>query len=874
MYKVTNKFREQVYSGEALYRANLTINGIEIPNEQIAKITIKDPIIDTSVENFYLGSFIAKTIKIKFKNLDNINIESGSNVYLEIGQLIDEEYEYVPIGYFLIDELDENYYTTCEIICYDYSLLFKPSIDYSPVFKDGKATIEEILKYICNYFNVELGDYPDINNDVEIGVYDSTISGKQWISYIAEIKGCNAKIDRNGVLQLIPFNDVPDVTINALESAEFEIGEKYKISKVIYFDALRNYTFGDDTGNILYIRQDNPFIVDNNVVQNVYNNLLAITKTDKGEEIVINNNNEVENVSIQLFGDTYQERVEYNLVYEDNPTFYEDNKLIYRITPTKDNPSNIETVSGVITIINRSEITDPEDENYHYDEYEINLGNVELLKYGKIQDKIYLSDNIWYYTNYFTKIDNYNGEEIDSDIIYSTTGCLDRGATIYYYNKNNTAMEIPTEELVQQLNAINNMRLYDGINIIETQIESGIKPILYSKYIIPIDFTLYSIKNKNYGDISLDAYDVIDYTLGEDEQGNLRHYLTYNDNVTTYEMNIMTEISTQIPTKQKEVTTNVVGGDTPTRIKMLKTKLDYVNNQIEMMVKEQEDITSVLNQVLIDVNLTKDTFQITGGNNLIKNSQFLYDDPETTDEQGNKSRLYWEFENNGSMPFNNLGNGYDSSLIGQTVATAKIQLRDEIASTTSRNIINLKTNQVYTLTYMYKQDDLTTTRIQLIENVSGKSIYDKTYSGNQNEFKSEKFQFIAKDTAYVFKITTTTTSGENDKGYFYLYDLMLNSGDEKAWELAIGEIYSTVIQLSQLGLQIFTNEKEIATLLTSEGFEVVKYQNNKIGDIVTQFTIKGLKTNIAETNQVHTGNYVMRELTINNREHHVEYFKD
>lgn len=874
MYKVSNKFREQAYSGEALYNANLTINGKEVPTEQIAKITIKDPIIDTSVENFYLGSFIGKTITIKFKNLDGIDIISGATVYLEIGQLIDEEYEYVPIGYFLIDELQENYYTTCEITCIDYSVLFKPSVDYSPVFENGKATIEDILKYICNYFNVDLGEYPDVNNDVEVGVYDSTISGKQWISYIAEIKGCNAKIDRNGALQLIPFNDVPDVTINALESASWELGEKYKISKVVYFDAIRNYTFGDDTDNTLYIRQDNPFIVDNNVVQNIYNNVLAITKTDKDKEIIIDNENHVEKVSIQLFGDTYQERNEYRIIYDDNSVIYDDTQLIFRTTPTVENPSNIETINGSFTIINRSETTDPEAEDYHYDEYEIDLGNVELLKYKKIQDKIYLSDNVWYYTNYFTKIDNYNGEEIASDIYYSTTGGLDRGATVYYYDPNNQPQEIPTEELVQQLNAINNMTLYDGINIIETISDNELLPTLYSKYIIPIEFVLYSVKNKNYGDISLDAYDVIDFTLGEDENHNLIHYLTYNDNVTTYEMNIMTEINTQIPTKQKEVTTNVIGGDTPTRIKMLKSRLDYVNNQIELMAKEQEDITSVLNQVLIDVNLTKDTFQITGGNNLIKNSQFLYDDPETTDEQGNKSRMYWEFENNGNMPFNNLGNGYDSSLIGKTVATAKIQLRDEIATTTSRNILNLKTEQVYTMTYSYTQDELTTTRVQLIENISGKSIFDKTYNSEQNDFVNEKFQFIAKDTAYVFKITTTTTTGETDKGYFYLYDLMLNSGDEKSWELAIGEIYSTVIQLSQLGIQIFTNEKEIATLLTSEGFEVVKYQNGKVGDIVTQFTIKGLKTDIAEANQVHTGNYVMRELTINNREHHVEYFKD
>lgn len=652
MQVVSNDFREQAYSGGAIYTANLTINGRQVPVNQIAKITIDSPIIDTSTQTYYVGSFISQSISIKFRNLDGLDIQSNNLVYLEIGQLINGEYEYVPIGYYLIDDLGENYQETCEITCLDYGVKFKNNIDYSPCFTDGKADVNTIVQYICDYFGVELGtDLSQLPNaQIETGDYDSTKSGKLWLSYIAETKGCNLKINRQGQLIFVPLKQQPSVTINALKSKEWKLGEKYQISRVVYFDALRKFEYGDEQNNTLYIRQDNPFITDTEVVENIYN-------------------------------------------------------------------------------------------------------------------------------------------------------------------------------------AVEN-------------------------------FTIWSLKNANYGDVSLDAWDIINFTLGYDDNDNLIEYQTYNNNKIVYEMNIMTEISTQIPTKQKEITTNILGGDEKTNIRMIKTNLDYINNRIELMAQEQINTEERLNQTIIDATSTKNIFQITGGSNIIKNSQFLYNDIEHT---------YWSLENNGSNPYNNMGKGYDAELIGKTTSIAKIQLRDTIANTTDKNITDLKKNQTYTLNYSYKQDDLTETTIELIEATSGNTIYSKSINEEHTDFINENFQFIAEDSSYILRITTETTNSEN--GYIYIYDLMLNSGDKRNWELAAGEIYSTVIQLSQLGLQVVTADEDIITLLTSQGFQVRRYNNGNFGAVITQFTNTGLLTEIAETKEVHTGKYIMKEITINNIEHHVEYFK-
>lgn len=679
MQVVSNEFREKVYSGEALYTANLTINGQQVPINQIARITIKSPIIDTSTETFYVGSFISQSITIKFKNLDGIDIQSGNLVYLEIGEYVNDEYEYVPIGYFLIEEPKENYQETCEITCLDYAIKFKPNIDYSPCFTDGKANINVIAQYICDYFGVELEtDLSQLpNSQIEVGTYDSSISGKQWLSYIAETKGCNLKINRQGKLMFIPLKHEPDITINTLKSEKLELGEKYQVSRVVYFDAVRNFTYGEDSNNTLFIRQDNPFITDETVVQNIYN-------------------------------------------------------------------------------------------------------------------------------------------------------------------------------------AVEN-------------------------------FTVWSLKNRNYGDISLDAWDIINFTLGYDENENPIEYQTYNDNTIVYEMNIMTDISTQIPTKQKEITTNVVGGDEETKVKMIKTLLDYVNAEVTIQAEEQKNMQNRLAQLILDVNSIQNLFQITGGNNLIKNSQFLFNDEtwefgdiEMVNVVYNDQQVQYD-GNDVVYGLNNLnlkyhtpfGEGYDSSLIGQTTSISKIQLRNIVMSSKSDNIINLKQGQAYTLSYLFKQDPLTTTRVQLIEQVSGLTIYNKHFNSSVDNITEETFQFIANDNSYILRISTTTLTNDDTKGYFYIYDLMLNSGDKKNWEVAAGEIYSTVIKMSQLGLQVLATGSKIATLITSDGFKIYKYENGQLSSTpITEFTDDGLITGIAKTLSVYTGRYVMTELYLNGIEHHVEYFKE
>lgn len=287
MYAVNEKYREKIYSGGALHRASLTINNQAIPNSNIKSIKISSPLIDTTQDYFYIGTFIGQKVEIQFKNADNLDL--NGEIYLSISTKIEEEdpvegtdgYVEVPIGYFYIDTKPEDYYKNAKITCYDKSIFFKNKVDISLWFDENKEiTAEKLLIELCNYFLGEnmLGTYPTINKDKKTASFDNTLSGKTYISYIAEIMGSNAKIGRDGKLYLIPLKQSPAVKINAKKSKSWEIEEKYKISRVYYEDGIRLFEDGTKDYNSLNIRVDNPFVQgteenSQEIITNIYNEL-------------------------------------------------------------------------------------------------------------------------------------------------------------------------------------------------------------------------------------------------------------------------------------------------------------------------------------------------------------------------------------------------------------------------------------------------------------------------------------------------------------------------------------------------------------------------------------------------------------------------
>lgn len=318
---------------------------------------------------------------------------------------------------------------------------------------------------------------------------------------------------------------------------------------------------------------------------------------------------------------------------------------------------------------------------------------------------------------------------------------------------------------------------------------------------------------------------------------------------------------------KKRTETEVIPTDI--KIKRIKTIINQMDNSMTIEAGKVANLQGKTTQLRIDIDKVQSLFQITGGSNLIRNSQLLLSDEN------------WNFIENSEDPLayhTPIGEGYNSSLIGETVAVANIVLRNSKAITTVNNITNLKLSTSHTLNYYISQDSNTTTVIKLISKRTSEKIYEEiitTDNSHTIDMKNYSFKFVANDTDYILQIETTTILD----GYVRIYDLMLNSGDKKSWEPATSEIYSTILKMSQQGFQVYSSGSSILTLITSGGFQIREARDSGdggiiIGRIISQFNNEGINTEIVRMTKAIIGKYVQGELEINNITHHVEYFDE
>lgn len=320
-----------------------------------------------------------------------------------------------------------------------------------------------------------------------------------------------------------------------------------------------------------------------------------------------------------------------------------------------------------------------------------------------------------------------------------------------------------------------------------------------------------------------------------------------------------TNISSTIREETKLISTD-------DQIKRIRTNINQMENSLTIEAAKVVGLQGKTSQLRIDIDRVQSLFQITGGSNLIKNSQFLL-----TDET-------WSFEEDPNDPLayhTNFGEAYNSSLIGETVSVANIVLRNCKTYTKVDNIVNLKISTAHSLNFYISQDSNTTTTIKLISKATGESIIEETITTDSDviEKRNYSYSFIANDSDYRLEINTVTTID----GYVKIYDLMLNQGNKKSWEPASSEIYSTVLKMSQQGFQVYSSGSSILTLITSDGFQVREARDSGdggiiLGRIVSQFNQEGIISEIVKMTKAVVGKYILEDLTINNNLHHVEYF--
>ena len=90
----------------------------------------------------------------------------------------------------------------------------------------------------------------------------------------------------------------------------------------------------------------------------------------------------------------------------------------------------------------------------------------------------------------------------------------------------------------------------------------------------------------------------------------------------------------------------------------------------------------------------------------------------------------------------------------------------------------------------------------------------------------------------------------------------------------MSEVYSTVLKMSQLGLQIFCTGSDIATLMTSQGFQIRRFENGNLYEIVTEFTKDGFISKKGELEELEINEFEQKVITYQGYKTFILYKKE
>lgn len=120
----------------------------------------------------------------------------------------------------------------------------------------------------------------------EISVYDNTVSARTYLSYIAEQADGFACIGRDGKLYIKTIGqDVIELPLKYFKN--YKWGDKFKVSRVKYEDGIQVFEKGDEMYNTVYINQENMYIVDQEQIDNIYDEINGLeVYSFEGESII------------------------------------------------------------------------------------------------------------------------------------------------------------------------------------------------------------------------------------------------------------------------------------------------------------------------------------------------------------------------------------------------------------------------------------------------------------------------------------------------------------------------------------------------------------------------------------------------------------
>ena len=261
-YITSENYKETIYSSDVRHNLKIYFDGVELEDADVfcEKLTISSRIIPNGNNRFSLDNFISKEGTLILHDIDASQIKSP--ISISIGTLVGDEYEYVPIGMFMVEEAPVNDKNKITIKLRDFRVKFDFNYNAQPVIEEngGSASKWQIFQDICQQAGVETLVDNFLHSEELIGIYDNTIKATTYISYLAEQAGAIPTINREGKLIFVYLDDLQTIEIPIDIVEKYEDSDSYKISRVVYEDAIRKFEDGNENNDTLYINSANPYI--------------------------------------------------------------------------------------------------------------------------------------------------------------------------------------------------------------------------------------------------------------------------------------------------------------------------------------------------------------------------------------------------------------------------------------------------------------------------------------------------------------------------------------------------------------------------------------------------------------------------------------
>ena len=270
-------------------------NALKETKEQEYKVSYgTTTIYGNDLKNFnpVVNSDLLKTVMKEFYFETPKKIEIGTIINAQQGILVEENYEYINYGDYIIKESEYNPNDkTYSYKCYDYML--KTMIDYKELNVTYPITIKDYIKAICTYCGLEFASYDNnfVNSTKTINedyFNNGDYTFRDILDYIAQLVGGWICIDKNNKVEVRYTNETNEIfDDDYIRNINVDFNKKYGPVNSIVFSrgaGSDNIYRKDDTSiknnGLCEIKiADNPFLESDNredFIDGIFNKLKGL----------------------------------------------------------------------------------------------------------------------------------------------------------------------------------------------------------------------------------------------------------------------------------------------------------------------------------------------------------------------------------------------------------------------------------------------------------------------------------------------------------------------------------------------------------------------------------------------------------------------